>query len=117
MRDKNVRYQQRKARVKSRITLGTSGKPRLVVNRTNTRFFAQIIDDTVQRTILGMDTRTVKVSKGDTKTILAQKLGEQLAQEAKKLKIEKVIFDRNGYLYHGRVKAFCEGVRNGGITF
>ena len=116
MLDKNLRHKRRDARTKNSISLGTTARPRLVVNRTNTRLFAQVIDDGKAITLIGLDTRIVKEEKGDTKTVLSQKLGKIVAEKAKELKIKTMVFDRNGFLYHGRIKAFCEAVRENGIT-
>jgi len=100
---------------------GTSDRPRLVVYRSNRYFHAQLIDDTEKKVIVGfydkskLATSALKGTK--TKTEKSHALGKLFAEEAKKKKVSKIVFDRNGYLYHGRVKAFAEGARKGGLDF
>lgn len=87
---------------------------RLVVSRSNRNIFAQIVDDT-GKTLLGMSTLSIKGK--NTKKEASFKLGELMAKEALKKKIKKIAFDRNGYRYHGRIKALAEGLRKGGLEF
>lgn len=87
---------------------------RLVVSRSNKNIFAQIVDDN-GKTLLGMSTLSIK--EKNTKKEASFKLGELMAKEALKKKIKKIAFDRNGYRYHGRVKALAEGLRKGGLEF
>lgn len=100
---------------------GNSERPRLVVYRSNRFLHAQIVDDAQRKVILGMFNKSklaldaLKDSK--TKTDTSHALGKIFAEEAKKKNVTKVVFDRNGYLYHGRVKAFAEGAREGGLDF
>ncbi len=99
---------------------GTQSIPRLVVSRSNKYLYAQIIDDTKGMTLAAVSTAKVKAVKDDSKnpkTGLAYSVGEKLAQEALAKKIKKVVFDRAGYKYHGRVKALAEGARKGGLNF
>lgn len=87
---------------------GTKERPRLCVFRSNKHFYAQMVDDERGKTILSVNDFKVKTAKA---------LGETLAKKAKELKIDKVVFDRGGYQYHGLVKAFAEGAREGGLKF
>jgi large subunit ribosomal protein L18 len=117
--DKQVKHIRRKKRIRKKI-LGTAQRPRLTVYRSLNNLYAQLIDDAAARTILGVSTLS-KELKGKLKpadTIAAaKKLGELIAHKALELKIEKVVFDRNGYLYHGRVKALAETAREKGLQF
>lgn len=105
----------RKLRVRSKIS-GTSERPRLTVFRSLSKIYAQIIDDTKGHTLASESSITFNKEKG-TKTETAFKVGEKLAEKALKAKVTKVSFDKNGYLYHGRVKALAEGARKGGLQF
>ena len=91
------------------------GRPRLSVSKSNAYISVQLIDETGQRTLASASSRELK-EKG-TKTELAEKVGEIIAEKAKKEKIKKVKFDRGKYAYHGRVKALAEGARKGGLEF
>lgn len=105
----------RARRVRATIA-GTSRAPRLSVFRSNRAFYAQLIDDTLGRTLCAVSAGNVKGAKL-TKTGIAEKMGALLAEAAKTAGITKVVFDRGRYPYHGRVKAFAEAARKGGITF
>ncbi|MDO8487294.1 MAG: 50S ribosomal protein L18 [Candidatus Curtissbacteria bacterium] len=99
---------------------GSQSIPRLVVSRSNKYLYAQIIDDTKGETLAAVSTLKVKGMKEDSKnpkTNLAYTIGEKLAHDALAKKIKKVVFDRAGYKYHGRVKALAEGARKGGLNF
>ena len=124
MKQKNSTRKLRRARIKKHIqktVLGTPERPRLAVYRSLREIYAQVIDDTSSRTLLSMSSKSkplkdaVKQAK-DNKEV-AHLVGKALGEEAKKLKIEKVVFDRSGYLYHGRVKALAEGAREAGLKF
>ncbi|MFN3402936.1 MAG: 50S ribosomal protein L18 [Cytophagaceae bacterium] len=95
---------------------GTSNKPRLSVFRSNTGIYAQIIDDLAGATIVSASSVELKSVKG-TKTDISKSVGLKLAEKAKSSGISEVVFDRGGYLYHGRVKALAEGAREGGLKF
>jgi large subunit ribosomal protein L18 len=105
----------RKRRVRSK-TKGTTLKPRLSVNRSNRFIYAQIIDDTKAKTILGVSEKTLSVSKVN-KTQRAKNLGLLIAKKATEKKVKEVVFDRGSYRYHGRVKALADGAREGGLKF
>jgi large subunit ribosomal protein L18 len=104
----------RHRRVRGKIT-GTAERPRLVVYRSNRGIFAQLVDDDSGKTLAGANWLGIKHS-GD-KTGQAREVGKALAAAGKKAGIETVVFDRGGYLYHGRVKALAEGAREGGLSF
>ncbi len=95
---------------------GTVTKPRLSVFRSNTGIYVQLIDDLTGKTLASASTQELKSEKG-TKTDISKKVGVAIAQKAKAAGIEDVVFDRGGYLYHGRVKALAEGAREGGLKF
>jgi large subunit ribosomal protein L18 len=105
----------RHLRVRKKVT-GSAIRPRLVVNRSARHMFAQIVDDTVGRTLAAASTLDADVRGvvGD-KTAKARRVGELLAQRAKDAGIAAVVFDRGGYRYHGRVAALADGAREGGL--
>jgi large subunit ribosomal protein L18 len=105
----------RHRRVRGKVS-GTAERPRLVVFRSNRGIFAQLVDDEAGRTLASASWLANRGHKG-TKTEQAGEVGKALAAAAKKAGIEKCVFDRAGYLYHGRVKALAEGAREGGLTF
>ena len=109
------RRERRHRRVRGKVS-GTSDRPRLAVFRSNRGIFAQLVDDGSGRTLAGASWVALKGFKGD-KSAQAKEVGKQLATAAKKAGIEAVVFDRGGYLYHGRVKALADGAREGGLTF
>ena len=105
----------RHKRVRKNIS-GTKEIPRLNVFRSNTGIYAQVIDDVSGTTLVSSSSRSLKLSNGGN--IEAAKLvGKDIAEKAKKKNIEKVVFDRGGYLYHGRVKALAEAARENGLEF
>jgi large subunit ribosomal protein L18 len=95
---------------------GTAERPRLVVFRSNRGIAAQLVDDTAGRTLAAASSLDVRGAKG-SKTAQAAEVGKLLAQNAKKADVKSVVFDRGGYLYHGRVKALAEAAREGGLEF
>ena len=107
----------RKKRISFKVK-GTAERPRLAVFRSNGAFYAQVINDDAGTTLLSIATNS-KDLKGKLKNTREgiQSLGEALAKKAAGAKIEKVVFDRAGYLYHGKVKAFADGARSGGLKF
>ena len=110
----------RRARIKKRvrkIVSGTPDRPRLSVYRSNKEIYAQLIDDKAGKTILSVSSLNVKEAHKGNKVDQATEMGKVMAETAKKAGHEKVVFDRNGYLYHGRVKAFAEAAREGGLKF
>ena len=115
--DRNKARVARHTRVRNKVT-GTSSVPRLNVFRSNNNIFAQIIDDEASKTLVSASSidKELKLENGGN-TEAAEKVGELLAKRAKKAKISKVVFDRGGYLYHGRVKALAEAARENGLDF
>jgi large subunit ribosomal protein L18 len=106
----------RHRRVRRRI-YGTAERPRLVVFRSNRGIQAQLIDDVEAKTLASAGHAELKKTFKGTKTDQAAEVGKLLAAAAKKAGIESVVFDRGGYLYHGRVKALADGAREGGLRF
>jgi large subunit ribosomal protein L18 len=108
----------RKKRVRSKVN-GTSERPRLSVFRSNKHIFAQIINDDKAETLVSVsDSELAKANKDTGKVAkmrLSFEVGELLAKKALARKIKRVVFDRNGYQYHGRVKEFADGARKGGL--
>ena len=100
-----------------RTIVGSAERPRLVVFRSNRGVEAQLVDDAEGRTLASASHRDLKKSFKGTKTEQAAEVGKVLAEKAKKADVESVVFDRGGYLYHGRVKALAEGAREGGLRF
>ena len=107
--------ERRHKRVRGKIS-GTAERPRLVVTRSNRGIVAQLVDDTSGRTVASASWLQVKSFKGD-KTGQAAEVGKLLAEKAKSANIDAAVFDRGGYLYHGRVKALAEAAREGGLRF
>ena len=114
---KTKRLANRRRRIRAKI-YGTSECPRLSIFSSNKHIFAQIIDDTKGKTLVSASDFE-KGSKGmkGTKAEVSKQIGATLATRAKEKKIKKVVFDRGGKLYHGRVKAVADGAREGGLEF
>lgn len=108
-----------KIRKKIRKTVsGTSQRPRLSVFRSNKDIYAQIIDDTKGMTLAAANSRQKDIAgQTVTKVEKAAMVGKAIAAKAKELGIEAIVFDRGGYLYHGRVKSLADGAREGGLNF
>ena len=111
---KTVNRARRHKRIRAKIK-GTAECPRLVIFRSLSHHFAQLIDDTKGFTLASVS--DLKVKSKATKTEKARKLGTEIANLAKEKKITTCVFDRNGFKYHGRVKAFADGAREGGLQF
>jgi large subunit ribosomal protein L18 len=108
--------QRRHRRVRGKVA-GTAERPRLVVTRSNRGIVAQLVDDSNGRTVASASWMQVAKSfKGD-KSAQATEVGKLLAQKAKAAKVDSAVFDRGGYLYHGRVKALADAAREGGLKF
>lgn len=103
-------------RVRKKIT-GTPARPRLAVYRSNKAIYAQIIDDLAGHTLVSASSMEEAVVKSVNKTEQAKVVGKILAERAVQAKIGAVVFDRGGYLYHGRVKALADGAREAGLSF
>ena len=116
-----VQRAKRHSRIRKKLQ-GTADRPRLVVFRSLRNMEGQIVDDDTSRTIVGISTlaeglRDFKGKSQNPRVEVAFEAGKLLAEKAKEAGVEKVIFDRGGYKYHGRVKAFAEGARKGGLDF
>ncbi len=112
-------YRRYKIRKRIRkIVNGTPERPRMTVFKSNKQIYVQLVDDLNSVTIVSASSRDKKFEKAEgTKTEQAAKVGELIAEKAKAAGIEKVVFDRNGYLYHGRVKTLADAARKGGLKF
>jgi large subunit ribosomal protein L18 len=112
--------QKRHSRIRRKI-IGTKERPRLSVRRSTNHLYAQIIDDSVGKTLVQLSTLSpdlkTKLPKGSGTVKGAAVLGTVLAEKCKKEGVTKVVFDRAGYLYHGRIKALAEAARKGGLNF
>ena len=108
--------ERRHRRVRGRVA-GTAERPRLVVFRSNRGIEAQLVDDQEARTLAAASWLNLKKTFKGNKSEQAAEVGKLLAANAKKAGIERAVFDRGGYLYHGRVKALADGAREGGLEF
>lgn len=113
--DKNAQRIRRHARVRGKIS-GTAERPRLNVYRSLNHIYAQVIDDISGKTLASASTTEKGFEQGGNKTA-AHTIGKLVAERAKAAGIEDVVFDRGGYIYHGRVKELAEGAREGGLKF
>lgn len=116
MESKVVRRQKLKWRIRRKIN-GTTERPRLSVFRSNTNIYAQIIDDSKGETLASANSKNKDFSATGNKVDKSKAVGLAIAAAAKAKGIENVVFDRGGYLYHGRVKSLAEGAREGGLNF
>lgn len=116
IKDKNNRKLKRRAKIRSKIK-GTGKCPRLSVFKSNTRVFIQLIDDLKSLTIVSASINDLKKNDKKTKTEQAFELGKVIAKKAIDKKITKIVFDRGGNKYHGRVKAIADGAREIGLKF
>ena len=120
-KSRRLQRQRRHWRVRNKVE-GTTERPRLVVTRSLRNIEGQIVDDSAGATIVGVSTlsadlRDFKAEGSNRRTEHAYAAGKLLAERAKEKGIETVVFDRGGYKYHGRVKAFADGAREGGLEF
>ena len=114
MTTKEERRLKIKASVRAKIS-GTAERPRLTVFRSNKQIYAQVIDDTTGKTLASAS--SLKMEEKAPKKEIAMKVGVLIAQKAQEAGVQSVVFDRNGYLYHGRVKELADAARNGGLKF
>ena len=112
---KNISRVRRHARVRAKIS-GTAAAPRLCVYRSNKNIEAQIIDDDKRITLVASSSMSLKLENGSN-IEAAAKVGKDIAEKALAKKIKTVVFDRSGYLYHGRIKALAEAAREAGLKF
>lgn len=114
---KVIRRQKIRYRIRKKIA-GTAQKPRLSVFRSNTDIYAQIIDDVNGKTLVAASSKDKDIAaQSGTKVEKSKLVGTALARKAAELGLSQVVFDRSGYLYHGRVKAVADGAREGGLQF
>jgi large subunit ribosomal protein L18 len=111
-------FAKRRQRVRSKLRSQVAGRPRLSVHRTGRHIYAQIIDDSKGATLASASTldKDVKAKNGSTSDAAAD-VGKRVAEAAKKAGISSVVFDRGGFLFHGRVKALADAAREGGLEF
>lgn len=113
---KTLRREKIKRRVRKNI-FGTATKPRLSVFRSNKQIYGQLIDDVAGVTLCAAHSLKLEGSDEATRISQAFEAGKALGEKAVALGVEEIVFDRNGYLYHGRIKSFAEGAREGGLKF
>nr|WP_293842825.1 50S ribosomal protein L18 [uncultured Arsenicibacter sp.] len=113
---KTERRQRIKYSIRAKIS-GTSERPRLSVFRSNTAIYAQLIDDVAGHTLAFASSNEIKSEVNGFTIDAAKQVGQRLAEKAAGKNITSVVFDRNGYLYHGKVKALADGAREGGLKF
>ncbi|MCQ2199195.1 MAG: 50S ribosomal protein L18 [Paludibacteraceae bacterium] len=114
MTDKNLRRIKIKKSIRSKVS-GTASRPRMTVFRSNKQIYVQVVDDQKGATIVSAS--SLKLADKVTKKEQAAKVGEVIAKKAIEAGISEVVFDRNGYLYHGRIKELADAARNGGLKF
>lgn len=105
-----------KNRIRKKIS-GTAAHPRLAVYRSNKSIYAQLIDDVSSLTIASASSKEGSIEKSGTKSEQSKAVGTLIAEKAKAKNIDAVVFDRGGYLYHGRIKSLAEGAREAGLNF
>jgi large subunit ribosomal protein L18 len=113
--DRNVARERRHARLRNKIS-GTPECPRLSVFKSNANIHTQIIDDVNGKTLVAANSVEMKLENGGN-TEAAKKVGAEIAKRALEKNIDKVVFDRGGYVYHGRIKALAEAAREAGLKF
>jgi len=116
MQTKQEKRYRRHRRVRAKVK-GTKDCPRLSVFRSSQHIYVQLIDDNKGKTLVSFSDSEIKKKKGLTKVQMAKQVGSSIAKKALEKKIKKVVFDRAGYKYHGRVKAVAEGARKEGLSF
>jgi large subunit ribosomal protein L18 len=116
--EKTTARLKRVRRIRKKIS-GISTRPRMTVFRSNKHIYAQIIDDSQHKTLVSMSTldKHIDIESGGKKSGVAKQVGTILAERALAVGITKVVFDRSGYIYHGRIKALSDGAREGGLIF
>jgi len=115
--NKNEARLKRKLRIKDKLN-GTAKIPRMCVYRSTVHIYVQLIDDVAGKTLVSSSCIAKGINvKGKNKSVAAAVVGKDVAEKAKKAGIKKVVFDRNGYLYTGRVRALADGAREGGLQF
>ena len=111
-------FERRRQRNRTALSKRAYGRPRLSIHRTNQHIYAQLIDDVKGATLAAASTTEKDLREGATSNIeAASKVGKLIAERAKAAGVETVVFDRGGFLYHGRVKALADAAREGGLDF
>lgn len=116
MAKKQERRQRIKFGIRAKVS-GTTTRPRLSVYRSNKAIYAQLVDDVAGKTLASASSMELKSEVEGFTVETAKKVGQRLAEKAATQNIQSVVFDRNGYLYHGKVKALADGAREGGLNF
>jgi len=116
LKEKRKREEKRKQRIRARI-FGTKEKPRLCVFRSKKNLWVQVVDDEKGHTLISANSKEISLDKKLTKKEIAFEVGKLIAEKALGVGIKKIVFDRKGYRYHGRVKSLAEGAREGGLQF
>jgi large subunit ribosomal protein L18 len=116
LNDKDRKRLKRKVHIRKRLH-GTAARPRMTVTRSNSNLFVQVIDDDAGTTLAAVSTLEKDLSALKANIAAGTKVGEEIGRRLKEKKIDTVVFDRNGYLYHGVVKAIADGARSAGIAF
>jgi large subunit ribosomal protein L18 len=111
--DKRIR---RHKKIRMRIQ-GTKDRPRLFVFRSNQHIYAQLVDDDSAKVLIHASDKDIKIKKGGKKVDIAKEVGKAIAKKAMENKIEKVVFDSGGIIFHGRIKALADGAREEGLLF
>jgi large subunit ribosomal protein L18 len=115
--DKSERRVRIKKGIRKKVN-GTAERPRLSIFRSNKEIYAQVINDLEQKTLVGTSSRAKAITEqSGNKSAISRLVGLEIARLAKEKGIEKVVFDRNGFKYHGRLKALADGAREGGLNF
>ena len=114
--DRKIERARRHLRVRKKIS-GTQDRPRLCIYRSNSNIYVQLIDDVAQKTLASASTLDKEVKTKHSNKEAAKEVGALIAKRAKSVKIENVVFDRGGYIYHGIVKELAEAAREGGLKF
>ena len=112
-----ITKQERRNKIKTRIrgkVSGTAERPRMTVFRSNKQIYVQLVDDSEGKTLVSASSKGIEEG---TKSEVAAKVGQAIAEKALAAGITEVVFDRNGYLFHGRVKSLADAARNGGLNF
>jgi len=123
MLEKQTKRLRRRKKIRAKVS-GTDQRPRLCVFRSSKHIYAQLINDEKGKVVVSANdkeikktAKEIKKTAGKKKTEIAKEIGKLIAQKAIEKKVGKVVFDRGGYLYHGRIKAVAEGAREGGLKF
>lgn len=120
MENSNQLFERRKRRVRYKLAKVSSGQPRLSIFRSNNHMYAQVIDDNARKTLAAASTLDKDLREklnATSNKAAAEEVGKLVAERAKKAGVKEVVFDRGGYIYHGRVKALADAARNAGLTF